>query len=160
MRPGTEDVGKAVGAALAFAHAQESWEARAKKVGALRDAFVAELTAAVPNLVVNGPWGDYAPERLANNANVSFPGLDGEFIVIGLDHRGIACSTRSACKLNEAMEQGGSHVLRALGLPNDVVLGAIRFSLGEHTTERDLSRAVVALREHAAIATTVPKPNF
>ncbi len=160
LRPGTEDVGKAVGAARAFADAQASWETRAKKVGALRDAFVAELTAAFPNLVVNGPWCDYAPERLANNASVSFPGLDGEFIVIGLDHRGIACSTRSACKLNEAMEEGGSHVLRSLGIPNDVVMGAVRFSLGEDTTMRELSRTVQALTEHITIATTVPKPNF
>jgi cysteine desulfurase len=160
LRPGTEDVGKAVGSALAFQYAQAGWEERAKRIATLRDGFVAELSQKLPALVVNGPWGDSRTERLPNNANVSIPGTDAEFTVIGLDHRGIACSTRSACKLNEAMEEGGSHVLRALGLPNDVVLGAIRFSLGEDTTKKELSRAVSALSEHVAIATKVPKPNF
>lgn len=152
LRPGTPDVGKAVGAALAYKLAQEKWESRAKNAVALRDGFIAALTSVFPNLVVNGPWGDSKESRLANNANVSVPGLDGEYAVIGLDHRGIACSTRSACKLNEAMNEGGSHVLRALDLPSDVVLGAIRFSLGEETTQGELTATSHALFEHSQVA--------
>lgn len=152
LRPGTEDVGKAVGAALAYSLAQDAWDSRAKRAAVLRDAFITDLTRAFPNLVVNGPWGDSKDSRLANNANVSIPGLDGEYAVIGLDHRGIACSTRSACKLNEALQEGGSHVLRALDLPSEIVLGAIRFSLGEDTTRAELTATSRALLEHSNIA--------
>ena len=67
---------------------------------------------------------------------------------MGLDTRGIAASTRSACKTNESLDDGGSHVLRSLGLSNDIVLGAIRFSLGEETTKKELLAAIAALQAH------------
>ncbi|MFM2374643.1 MAG: hypothetical protein RLZZ234_638 [Candidatus Parcubacteria bacterium] len=149
LRPGTEHVGAAVGLAAAFVWAQEGWEVRALKVAESREFFFEKLAAAFPGLVLNGSH----EHRLPNNLNVAIPGLDGEYAVVGLDARGVACSTRSACKVNESTEEGGSHVLRALNLPHDVVLGAIRFSLGEETTKAELFRAVIALQDHARVAT-------
>ncbi len=145
LRPGTEHVGLIVGCAAALTIAQDEYEVRASRITKLRDQFITGLQKAFPSLVLNGS----RTSRVANNVNISIPGLDGEYAVIGLDHRGIACSTRSACKRGEV---GGSHVLRALGLPDDVVFGAIRFSLGEETTEAELRTTVTALREHTRIA--------
>jgi cysteine desulfurase len=147
LRPGTEDIAKIVGATRAFELAQGQYRERGEKVTILRDYFMTALARAFPTSVFNGS----REHRLPNNINISIPHIDGEYAVIGLDHRGIACSTRSACKTNESLDLGGSHVLRALNLPPDVVLGAIRFSLGEDTTKRDLKKIVDALAEHVRI---------
>jgi cysteine desulfurase len=152
LRSGTEDGAKIIGLARALMHAQEGYEARASRVALLRDQFIDELQKAFPTLVVNGS----REHRLANNANISIPGIDGEYAVIGLDHRGIGCSTRSACSTNESLEDGGSHVLRALGVKADVVLGAVRFSLSPDTTEAELTYTVRALMEHVAISRLTP----
>jgi len=147
LRPGTQNVALAVGCAAALERAQKGWQARAKEVGARRDFFEEKTATAFPTLHLNGS----CTHRIANNLNISIPGIDGEFAVVGLDTRGIAASTRSACKTNESLDDGGSHVLRALGLTNDIVLGAIRFSLGEETTKKELLAAVAALEAHAHI---------
>jgi cysteine desulfurase len=150
LRPGTENVGAIVGCAAALTRAQVSVEERSSEVAKCRKFFEEKLAEAFPTLVVNGS----CEHRLPNNLNVSIPGLDGEYAVVGLDVRGVACSTRSACKMNESTEEGGSHVLRALGLPQDVVLGAIRFSLGEGTTKKQLAQTVALLKDHAAVASS------
>jgi cysteine desulfurase len=152
LRPGTENVGLAVGCAAALQAAQLGCEDRARIVGERREFFIKKLAAAFPTMVLNGPHEG----RLANNVNISIPGLDGEYAVVGLDARGIACSTRSACKMNESEEEGGSHVLRALGLPQGTVLGAIRFSLSERTTLHELTQTVAALCDHSKVA-ALPK---
>jgi len=149
LRPGTQNVALAVGCATALERAQKGWEAHAKEVGAGRDFFFEKIAAAFPTVHHNGS----RTHRIANNLNISIPGIDGEFAVVGLDTRGIAASTRSACKTNASLDDGGSHVLRALGLSNEQVLGAIRFSLGEETTKKELLTAVAALLAHARMAT-------
>jgi cysteine desulfurase len=148
LRPGTENVSLMVGCAAALHAAQLGWEERARKVTERCEFFIKKLAAAFPAMVLNGPHEG----RLANNVNISIPGLDGEYAVVGLDVRGVACSTRSACKTNESLDEGGSHVLRALCLPQDVVQGAIRFSPGEQTTTRELERVVTLLLDHARVA--------
>ncbi len=155
LRPGTQNIALAVGCAAALGRAQKEWESRAKEVRARRDFFKEKITAAFPNVLLNGS----PTHRIANNLNISITGIDGEFAVVGLDTRGIGASTRSACKTNESLDEGGSHVLRALGLPNDIVLGAIRFSLGEETTKNELLATVSALKMHVQIAMLAPKTS-
>lgn len=150
LRPGTVNVALAVGCASALRIAQKNWEERAKNVTVLREFFFEKLAEAFQNVVINGS----REHRIANNINISIPNVDGEYAVVGLDTRGISASTRSACKGNE---DGGSHVVRALGASEDVVMGAIRFSLGEETTQTELSRTVALLQDHAKVAHI---PNF
>ena len=146
LRPGTENVGLMVGCAKALEIAQKGYEARASRVGAMRDRFFTLLLKTFPNAVLNGSRA----KRIANNLNISIPNVDGEYAVVGLDTRGISASTRSACRGND---DGGSHVIRALGAPEDVVFAAIRFSLSETTSKQEITRAVEALKAHLATTT-------
>jgi len=94
LRPGTENVPGIVGAAVAFADAQHNWKERVERVSLVRDQGIKLLQTAIPTLVINGASG---AERLANNINVSIPGLDTEFAAVVLDSKGFAVSTKSAC---------------------------------------------------------------
>jgi cysteine desulfurase len=139
-RPGTENVPFAVGFATALALAQETFEARAEHVSSLRNYFFTELEKAFPSVVVHGS----REHRVANNVNISIPGIDGEYAVVWLDTRGVSASTKSACNGST----GGSHVVRALCSSDELALGTIRFSLGEETTKKDIDYCVQTLKEH------------
>jgi cysteine desulfurase len=143
LRAGTENVPLIVGCAEALRIAQESHEKRADEVGALRDLFFTELQRVIPHVLINGS----REHRVANNCNISIPGVDGEFAVVTLDAHGIAASTRSACAGNQ---EGGSHVVAAITGDKERAHNTIRFTLGEETTEEDLRRTVKILSEHVA----------
>jgi cysteine desulfurase len=89
----------------------------------------------VPDLVVNAESGPRAPHVLS----VSVPGADGEAMLMHLDLAGVAASGGSACSTG-AVEP--SHVLVAMGVPRDLALGTLRFSLGHESSEADIARAV------------------
>ncbi|CAI8014391.1 Cysteine desulfurase IscS [Geodia barretti] len=89
----------------------------------LRDRIVDEITRRIPDCVLNG----HPSERLPNNLNISFAGVDGESILLGLDLQGIAASSGSACS-SGSLEP--SHVLLALGQTADVARGSLRITLG------------------------------
>jgi cysteine desulfurase len=105
----------------------------AKRLAALRDDLIAQVTAAVPDAVLNGP--PPGPERLPGNAHFSFPGCEGDALLMLLDARGIACSTGSACTAGVAQP---SHVLLAMGADEGRARGSLRFSLGYPTTQADI----------------------
>ena len=105
----------------------------AKRLAALRDDLIAQVTAAVPDAVLNGP--PPGPERLPGNAHFSFPGCEGDALLMLLDARGIACSTGSACTAGVAQP---SHVLLAMGADEGRARGSLRFSLGYSTTQADI----------------------
>lgn len=147
LRPGTENVPLVVGCAEALVRVCGGHAERAARIGKLRDSFFELLTREMPDAVVNGS----REHRIANNVNISIPGIDGEFAVVWLDARGIACSTRSACAGGKG---GGSHVVRELS-GDDVRAGStIRFTLGEETTMRDVRRAVKVLSDHVQLVRT------
>jgi len=131
IRPGTENVAGAVGlgraAQLAAAHqADES-----TRLGALRDALEQRLTEAVPGISITGKG---AP-RAAHVLNVAVPGADSEALLMHLDLSGIAASGGSACSTGAAEP---SHVLTAMGVPRELALGAVRFSLGRESVPADI----------------------
>jgi cysteine desulfurase len=134
-RPGTESVALAVGMLTALEIWQKDHEAHLRQMTALRDRFEQGLKAGAPEVIVHGAG---AP-RLPNTSNVAFPGPDGQVLLMALDLSGVACSVGSACS-SGSMEL--SPVLRAMGLPNEIVARSLRFSLGTTTTEAEIDEAV------------------
>ncbi|MFJ3478264.1 cysteine desulfurase family protein [Streptomyces microflavus] len=140
VRSGTLDVPAVASFAVAGRLAAEGREHFARRVGGLRDELVAAVRHAVPDAVLGGdpdPAG-----RLPANAHFSFPGCEGDSLLLLLDAQGIECSTGSACTAGIAQP---SHVLLATGTDPDLARGTLRFSLGHTSTEEDvkeLSRAI------------------
>jgi cysteine desulfurase len=140
-RGGTPSVALAEALALALEHASASQAAFAARVGALRDRFEREVQAQLPGTVVNGAG---AP-RVANTSNLRFPGVDGEALLIALDLEGICVSSGAACASGSLSP---SHVLKAMGLTNGQVQSSLRFSLGESSTDAEVTEVVRALVTH------------
>jgi cysteine desulfurase len=135
FRPGTENVAGIVGLGKAAQIAKASLAEDAKRVAALRDTLERTLLQRVPDSRVNGA----GVQRTPNTTNITFPGIEGEALVIALDLRGLACSTGAACS-SGAVEP--SHVLTAIGLPAENARASLRFSLGRHTTPADIDFAL------------------
>jgi cysteine desulfurase len=135
FRPGTENVAGIVGLGKAAELARKSLAEDAARVSALRDQLEQGLLSRVPHSHANGA---NAP-RTPNTANIVFPGIEGEALVIALDLKGLACSTGAACS-SGAVEP--SHVLTAIGLTPDEARASLRFSLGRHTTAADIQFAL------------------
>ena len=135
VRPGTENVAGIVGLGKAAEIARYSLANDAKRLSALRDQLEHGLLHRVPHSRING---GRAP-RTPNTANLVFPGVEGEALLIALDLKGLACSTGAACS-SGAVEP--SHVLTAIGLPAEDARASLRFSLGRHTTQTDIDFAL------------------
>lgn len=145
MRAGTENTPLIVGCAEALVVAQRNGEKRSVRVKQLRDYLIVQLLENIDGCVLNGSQ----EHRLANNVNVSIPGIDTEFAVVTLDVKGIAASTKSACS---SADSSGSYVVREMTKDGDRANATIRFSLGEETTKKDIDTAAAVLAEHAAQA--------
>jgi cysteine desulfurase len=137
-RPGTENVPGAAAFGRAAELAGEVLEAESRRVGELRDRLEMAVLERIPHTGVNGAGAARTP----NTANMYFDGLDGEALVIGLDLRGFAVSSGSACS-SGAVEP--SHVLTAIGLGADRARASIRFSLGKSNTAEQVDALVEAL---------------
>ena len=109
-----------------------------KKLAALRDKLRRELTEKIPNIKING----HPTDTLPNTLNVSFPGAEGESILLSMDMQGIEASTGSACA-SGSLEP--SHVLLATGVGPELAHGSIRFSLGWGITEDDIDYIIEVL---------------
>ncbi len=140
VRSGTLDVPAVASFAVAGRLAAERREEFARRVGGLRDKLVAAVRLAVPDAVLGGdpdPAG-----RLPANAHFSFPGCEGDSLLLLLDAQGIECSTGSACTAGIAQP---SHVLLATGTDPDLARGTLRFSLGHTSTEDDVKALAEAI---------------
>lgn len=134
LRSGTENVPGIVGLATALDIAQTERKETVRKTALLRDELQTKLADSTSNMVVNGNQKRHLPNLL----HVSWPGIDGERLVMMLDEEGIMCSTGSACAANK---QTASHVLVALGLADDAVAGSLRLTLGRQTTAKEIEKA-------------------
>ena len=119
----------------------------ARRLAALRDDLIRQVLAAVPDAVLNGP--PPGPGRLPGNAHFSFPGCEGDALLLLLDARGIACSTGSACTAGVAEP---SHVLLAMGADETRARGSLRFSLGHTSTQSDVDALGAVIGEAVARA--------
>ncbi|MFJ6519579.1 cysteine desulfurase [Streptomyces filamentosus] len=138
VRSGTLDVPAVAAFAVAARLATAGQEAFAREIGALRDALVTAVRTAVPDAILGGdPDG-----RLPANAHFTFPGCEGDSLLLLLDAAGIACSTGSACTAGIAQP---SHVLLATGTDPDLARGTLRFSLGHTSTEDDVKAVAEAI---------------
>jgi cysteine desulfurase len=135
FRPGTENVAGIVGLGKAAELARKSLTEDAARVSALRDRLEQGLLSRVPHSHANGAGGPRTP----NTTNITFPGIEGEALVIALDLKGLACSTGAACS-SGAVEP--SHVLTAIALSPDEARASLRFSLGRHTTAAEIDFAL------------------
>ena len=140
MRPGGERVALAAGFAAALERLPKRRTLEARRVQSLRDTLRDGVLRMFPGALVNTPSGHSLPHML----NVSIPDISSEYLVLALDHAGIALSTKSACREGE---ESGSHVVRSLGGENWRAESTIRFSLGETTVRSDVSRTLRALEE-------------
>jgi cysteine desulfurase len=143
VRSGTLDVPSVIGLAAAVEHAVEDMPRRAAELVRLRDELVAKVRELVPDATLNGDPGagtvDGGPSRLPGNAHLSFPGCEGDSLLMLLDAHGIECSTGSACTSGVSQP---SHVLLAMGATEAVARGSLRFSMGHTSTDTDV-RAVI-----------------
>jgi cysteine desulfurase len=137
-RPGTESVAAIAGMAVAAEIAESKRSTDQVRLSALRDRLWDGIRSNLPRAVRNG----HPVFTLANTLNVSFPELDGESLLIGLDLEGVCASSGSACMVGSVQP---SHVLLAMGAEPKVASSTIRFSLGTHTTDSDIEHCLCAL---------------
>ncbi len=140
-RSGTENVAGAVGLATAIRVSIATADV-VERVTALRDAFIDRVLETIPDARLTGS----RTHRLPGHASFCFPGTSGESVLLGLESRGIVCSSGSACA---AGSDEPSDVLLALGIPAEIAQTAVRFTFGAETTAEDLDRTVAEL--HAAV---------
>jgi cysteine desulfurase len=134
-RPGTEDVTGVVGIGKAAELARDRRTNHTALIAALRDRLEQGLLQRIPDTTVNGSQ----THRTANTTNLTFPGTEGEAMVIALDLKGIACSTGAACSSGAVKP---SHVLTAIGLPPEQARATLRLSLGYQTSEAEIDYAL------------------
>jgi cysteine desulfurase len=153
VRSGTLDVPGAVGLAVAVDLAVQRRASQSARLRQLRDRLVDGVLAQIPDAIVNG----HPTDRLPGIAHFSFPGCEGDSLLMLLDARGIECSTGSACSAGVAQP---SHVLLAMGADPARARGSLRFSLGHTSTEADVDAVIEAIgpvveRAHRAGLTSI-----
>jgi cysteine desulfurase len=137
-RPGTEDVANIAGMAAAAEWVQDGMESEQRRQNSLRESLWDGISRVFPASIRNGN-----PElTLANTLNVTFPGVDGETLLIGLDLEGVSVSSGSACMVGSVQP---SHVLIAMGVDPAMAKSTVRFSLGKPTKASDVEAALAGL---------------
>lgn len=138
LRSGTENVAGVIGFAEALSQADRRRHGEIMRLSELRDNLQKRLTDAFPEAVISG----HHKHRLAGHLHISFPGLDAERLIFGLEARGVLLATGSACAANKGTR---SHVLTAIGLDPSVADGSLRISLGKSTDQAAIDHATEAI---------------
>lgn len=137
MRAGTQNVAGAVGLAVALKEACGNREANFARLTALRNQLIDGILK-IEGSALNGG----RENRLPGNVNVCFEGVDGETLLLLLDQQGICASSGSACS---AGSRNPSHVLKAMGVADDLASGSLRLTLGPQNTEEDVAKLLSVL---------------
>ena len=138
LRSGTENVAGVIGFAKALSLADEHRHGEVTRLSGLRDDLQKKLIEAFPDAIISG----HHKYHLAGHLHISFPGLDAERLIFGLEARGVLLATGSACAANKGTR---SHVLVAIGLEPSIADGSLRISLGKNTTEEAIDYAAEAI---------------
>ncbi|MEU6738080.1 cysteine desulfurase family protein [Streptosporangium sandarakinum] len=138
VRSGTLDAPAIAGFAAAVRTAVDRQAETAARLTALRDELIGRVREAVPDVILNGD----PVNRLPGNAHFSFPGCEGDALLMLLDAKGVECSTGSACSAGVAQP---SHVLLAMGADAVRARGSLRFSLGHTSTRDDVDRVAAVI---------------
>ena len=139
-RAGTENVAGIVAFGKAAEMANHNFENHVKHCSELRDYLMTEIEKRIPDVYINGD----KEHRHPGNVNVTFKKIEGESILLLLNHKGISVSTGSACS-SKSLEP--SHVLMALGVNEEDIHGTIRFTVGDFTTKEDVDYVLENLEE-------------
>ncbi|MTD90390.1 cysteine desulfurase family protein [Corynebacterium hiratae] len=139
IRPGTVDVASASALAAALRESVAEMEQETTRLSTLRDKLKAGIEDSIDNVIINS-----AEPALASHLHVSFPGTDGDSLIMLLDAAGIEASAGSAC---HAGVNRMSHVLEAMGIDEEHGRGSLRFTLGRLTTEEDIDAVLAELPE-------------
>lgn len=142
IRSGTLDTPAIAALAAAAELAVKRQPERAERLVGLREDLIRRVFEVVPEAVLNGDPGRDLEARLPGNAHLSFPGCEGDALLMLLDARAIECSTGSACSAGIAQP---SHVLLAMGQAEERARGSLRFSLGHTSTQADVDALVDAI---------------
>lgn len=137
-RAGTENIPAIVGFGKACELAENNFDSHVKHLTTLRDKLIEGIENAIPYMKVNG----HRTARLPGNANFAFKYIEGEGMLLLLDHVGIAGSSGSACTSGSL---DPSHVLLAIGLPHEIAHGSLRLTVGDFTTEEDIDYIIEQL---------------
>lgn len=139
-RGGTENVASIVGLGEACLIAKNNLEPHIKHLQELRDYYIKQVEEKIQFVKLNGAKS----KRLPGNANFSFEFIDGSALLFKLDEKGICASSGSACTSGSSEP---SHVLKAIGLPDNLSKGALRVSFGEENTKEDVDYLINSLIE-------------
>lgn len=139
LRAGTHNHVGIIGLAKALELAVAEQKDYVAKLTKLRDLLIDGLINNIPQIRLNGPYGD---RRLPGNVNVSIQYIEGEGMLLHLDMLGIAASSGSACTSGSL---DPSHVLLAIGLSHEIAHGSLRLSLGRENTEEDINQVLDVL---------------
>ncbi len=139
VRSGTENTAAIAAFGAAMEHSCRDINGKAARVAKLRDRLI-QLLLDIPGSRLNGG----RERRLCGNVNVSFSGVEGESLVLGLDLRGVCASSGSACASGDVQP---SHVLLAMGVPEEFQRGSLRLTLSEFNTAEEIEQAAAAVRE-------------
>ncbi|HHT63192.1 MAG: cysteine desulfurase NifS [Bacillota bacterium] len=138
IRSGTENTLGIIGFGKAAEIAVREFDIENTRVKGLRDRLIKGVLEKIPDVRLNG----HPEKRLPNNAHFSFAYVEGESLLLSLDMKGIAVSSGSACSSSSLQP---SHVLTASGLPQELVHGSVRFTLGRENTEEDVDYVLSVL---------------
>lgn len=138
MRSGTESPAAAIGLAAALELAESKRDGESRRLSKLRDYFFDEIEKRFPQVIINGS----RKRRLANNIHFTLPGTDNERLINQLDEEEIMAATGSACS---AANVEPSHVLKSMGVSDELARGSLRLTMGRPTTKKDLDYALDTL---------------
>lgn len=140
MRAGTENVAEIVGLGEAIEDIYQNFDSYNKKLIELRDYYITEIQKRIPKTKLNGDKN----KRLPGNANISFPRINAQELLLELDEKGICASAGSACSSGST---NPSHVLTAIGLEPELAEGTLRTTFGKDNTKEDVDYLISSLEE-------------
>ena len=140
LRAGTENVIGIIALGKAIELLDKNIENNNEKLIDLKSYILNKIQNNLTDYIINGD----IDKRTLNNINLSFKDIDGESLLLALDLDGICVSSGSACH-SDSMEP--SHVLRAIGVPNDYISGTLRISFGKNTTKKEIDYLIEKIKE-------------